>query len=102
MIEYEIVVSHTRDQKPGRVVVKPGDETYNEVVFQRNLRACRYNPEDRVKIRGTNTKGMVLRIEDDINRINWSSNTRPMFVQVRFDNGVVKMCHPSQLKRSKN
>ena len=100
MIEYEIVVNHKRDQKPARKVVEPTDSDFKTVVFQRQLRACNYKDEDRVKIRGTNTRGIILRIEEDVNRVNWVNN-RPMFVQVRFDNGEVKMCNPNQIKRSK-
>ena len=99
MIEYEIVVNHKRDQKIVNEIVKPGDPNFQEVVFRRNLRACKYKPEDRVKIRGTSIRGFVTHIEEDITKINWEVN-RPQFVEVRFDDNTVKMCNPSQLKGS--
>jgi hypothetical protein len=99
LIEYEIIVQHKRDQKPQLELADPKSPDFRALVFRRNLKACKYKDEDRVKVRGTSRKGFILRIEDDINKVNWERN-RPHFVQVRFDDGSVMMCNPSQLKRT--
>lgn len=100
MIEYEVIVNHKRDTPPPRETVTPGDTSYKEVVFQRNLRACNYEVGQRVKERGGHMVGTIQHIEKDINRINWSKN-RPMFVAVEFDDGRKVYANPSQLKRTK-
>lgn len=99
MIEYDIIVKHGKDQPALRTVVAPQDENYKEVVFQRGLKQCRLVAGDRVKPRGSGIRGTVEEIVTDIESVNWARN-RPMFVQVKFDDGKVMLCHPSQLKRS--
>lgn len=100
MIEYEVIVNNRRDTPVKRDVVSPGDNNYREIVFQRNLHACAYTAGQRVKERGGHRVGTIAKIEKDINSINWVKN-RPMFVYVEFDDGVILLCNPSQLKRTK-
>lgn len=102
MISYKIIVNNTADvRKPLQPqIVKPGDTNYKEVVFQRNLRVCHLKTGERVKIRGTATRGVIKEIITDINQVNWDTK-RPSFVHVQFDNGESRLCNPSQLKRSK-
>jgi hypothetical protein len=100
MIKYDIIVNHPHDQKNTKVIVKPGDTNFHEIVFQRNLKACQYTAGQRVKQRGGHIRGTILSIERDITKINWSKH-KPMFVEVLFDDKTHVLCNPSQLKRTK-
>lgn len=98
MIEYEIVVNHRHDQKLSPAKVTPRDANYKEVVFQRQLKVCKYEPGQYVKVRKSAKRGQILEIIEDINQVNWLHN-RPQFVKVDFGKDGVMMCNPSQLKR---
>jgi hypothetical protein len=100
LIEYEVIVNHKRDTPVKPEVVQPGDQSFKEVVFQRNLRANQYTVGQRVKQRGGHLVGTITHIEKDISQINWERN-RPMFVAVDFDDGRKVYANPSQLKRTK-
>lgn len=69
------------------------------MIFKRSLTACNFKAGDRVKIRRSIRRGDVLRIVDDIDKINWVGKV-PHYVEVKFDDSVIMMCNPSQLKRS--
>lgn len=101
MIQYQVVVTQTRNNTKavGLKGVSPKDPDFRQVVFQRQLNANHFRLEDRIKVRGTNKRGMVIGVETDINNVNWSKN-RPHFLRVRFDGGEILMCYPGQLKRS--
>ena len=98
MIEYEIVVNHRHDQKLTPAKVTPRDTNYKDVVFQRQLKVCNYQPGQYVKVRRGHERGVILEIIEDINKINWYQN-KPQFVKVDFGNGKILMCNPSQIKR---
>ena len=99
MIKYRIIVQHTSNQKnPVPFKKKPGESGYQESVLTRALNACKLKLNEYVKAKGTPRKGTIVRIEDDINKVNWTRN-QPHFIEVKFDDGVSMMCHHSQLKR---
>lgn len=78
----------------------PSDNNFKQVVLQRNLNQNHFKEGARVKIRKSAQRGVVEKIVAEADDINWVNN-RPMFLQVKFDDGKVMMLNPSQLKRSK-
>lgn len=103
MITYAITVTNNQStSSPIQQIrpVHPSDPEFKQVVLQRNLNENHYAEGARVKIRKSADRGIVERIVGSVDDINWV-NDRPMFLQVKFDDGKVMMCHPSQLKRSK-
>lgn len=99
MISYKIIVQNTTDQRPSRLVVKPGDPGFKEVVFQRNLSRCRWKIGDRVKVRRSSKRGTIKEIITTFDEVAWEHN-KPKFIVVDFD-GQLLRCDYSQLKGSK-
>ena len=102
MISYKLIVQNTADvkQPEQRVVVKPGEPNFKEVVFKRNLTQNRFKVGDRVKMRKTSTRGNVVEIITDMSLVTWVSN-RPYFLVVQWVDGTCSMCIHTQLKPSK-
>jgi hypothetical protein len=102
MISYKIIVQNTVDVKnpEQRVIAKPGQPDFKQVVFTRNLKQCRYKTGDRVKVRGTAKRGNIVEILTDINVVNWVRN-RPHYIVAQWDDGSTSVCNHSQLKVSK-
>jgi len=103
MIQYKIVSRcASPDQKPQNPDrVRQGEPGYQEFILKRALAATQLKEQERVKVRRTPRKGVIERIHNDPEQINWVKNI-PHFIQVKFDDGVTMMCHYSQLKRSNN
>lgn len=81
--------------------VSPGNPDFRKVVLQRALNECPWKGNnERVKIRGTNTRGNVIEILYDEDKVNWTKNI-PHFIVVKFDDGKTLSCARSQLKNSR-
>lgn len=102
MISYKLIVQNTVDVKhpEQRVVVKPGDVNYKDIVLQRNLKINRFQAGDRVKVRKSAKRGNIMEVITDIKDVNWDRN-KAHFLVVQWDDGSTAMCSPSQLKPSK-
>ena len=101
MIKYRKIVSGGSNKPSTIQPATPNSQEGKALIFQRALNACRWKGEnERVKIRGTNTRGNVIEIIYDKDQVTWTRG-KPHFVRVKFDDGRVLMCHPSQLKYSK-
>lgn len=100
MITYKIIVSGNSNSSPDRPKYTQYGGEYKDFIFKRALSNNTLEKGNRVKIRKTPRTGTIEEIFTDPDKINWQ-NKLPMFIQVKFDDGVVMMCHYSQLKRSK-
>jgi hypothetical protein len=101
MIQYKIVSNFARDQPTlPRERVRQGEEGYQEFILKRALNATQLKVGDRIKVRRTPNKGSITKINGNVAEVNWVKNI-PHFIEVKFDDGVIRMCHYSQLKRSK-
>lgn len=100
MIKYRIIVSNTSDKKPLVPFKRPNEEGYKQFVLVRNIAGCHFSEGSRVKIRRGHKRGYVVKIHRKEEDVNWDNN-KPMFIEVKFDDGTSYMCHHSQLKRSK-
>ncbi len=102
MITYKIIVSGTSD-RPADVhkYTQYKDATSaKEYILNRALSNNKFEEGSRVKIRRGHRRGTVRYVHNKVDDINWQGKL-PMFLEVKFDDGVVMMCHYSQLKRSK-
>ena len=97
MISYRIITKHTSDQKNKF----NGNTDAKEMIFRRSVSSCQFKTGDRVKIRRSIRRGNVEDIILDSEQINWVGKI-PHYLQVKFDDGVVMLCNPSQLKRCNN
>lgn len=99
MIQYKIIVNNTRDIIPPRDRADPSAPDYQQHVFRRALTNNPYKDGDKVKIRQGHRRGEIVKVHDDFHAINWVKKV-PHFIEVKFEDGVVMMCHYSQLKRN--
>jgi hypothetical protein len=94
-------VKQTSDQKlPQRLKLSPNDVNYKTKLLQQVINTTPFKVGDRVKIRRLGLKGNITHIEHDADKVEWVSN-KPFNIVVTFDNGDIKQCYRSHLKRSK-
>ena len=102
MFSYNIIVKNKRNvtKLPKEQIVDNSHPQFKANILQRAVNGNTLKKDFRVKICKSHRRGKVLQIHYKVEDINWVNN-RPMFIEVMFDDGVVQMCHPGQLKRSK-
>jgi hypothetical protein len=100
MITYKIISNTGKKLNHEIRPVKPTDKDYKDVVYERALSRCFYREGSKVKIRRSSRRGVVQEVIKDKERVNWVNNS-PYFIVVKFQDGVIEQCSPSQLKNSK-
>lgn len=99
MIVYRIIskqLKRTSDNSKGST---SSSEEGRANIFRRSY--ARYHhvfkPEQKVKTKGTNKAGYVTKVYSAPEEANWFQG-KPHYIEVKFDDGTVLMCHPKQLR----
>lgn len=56
-----------------------------------------FKTNQKVKTKGTNKSGVIGRVYSDPTECNWFQG-KPHYIEVKFDDGTVLLCHPKQLR----
>jgi hypothetical protein len=98
MLSYKII-SRQQSTKAVKSIDENSPE-FKERIISRILSRIKYNKGDRLRIVGTNKKGIVTKIHYGMENIRWEKS-KPFFIEMLLDDGEVLVCSPYDLTRKK-
>ena len=73
--------------------------TPNAKLFEDAKKKCTLKPGERIKVRGTPTRGVVSLIGTTLDDVSWKGKM-PRFILIKTDDGREFLVSPNQIKRS--
>ena len=104
MITYKIISKQSSKSTPPEIGKRehlhPSQPDFKEKTYRRayQLNVRLFPKGQRVKVRGSSRRGIVVRLYDDINEVIWEGN-RPHYIECQLDDGTILVANPGQLKK---
>jgi hypothetical protein len=95
MLSYKII---SRQQPKQAKSFDENSPEFREKIISRILSRIKYSKGQRLRVVGTNKRGVITKIHYGMENIRWEK-TKPFFIEMLLDDGEVVICSPYDLTR---